>query len=136
MLIIVAIIAGAGAFYYTKLRNKSYTGPGLWPEYEMTTIEMEGRMYRLVVADSQFQRSQGLMYVRKPVKEFDGMIFRFPDSVPRVFWNHNTYMPLSVYWISGGRIVGKSKLPSIEESVEFVTVESMTPVDTVIEIIE
>ena len=134
-IIIIVLLLLSGLFLLTQT-NKRYTGKGLWYGYKIETKQLEGKIYRLVVAENPEQWTKGLMYVRKPVNEFDGMIFRFPKKQPQLFWNQNTFENLTLYWISDGQILGKSELPSIERSKQIVTVESPAPVDTVVEIIK
>ncbi len=113
-----------------------YSGNGLWKDYTIETMTVDGKERRLVVADSPQRWTQGLMYVRKPVSDFDGMVFKFPDRQPRVFWNQNTLETLTIFWLAEGKVIGQSTLPSIEISKKIVTVESPAPADTVVEIIQ
>lgn len=96
--------------------------------------ELEGKKFKLVIADTGARWQKGLMYVRKPVEGYDGMIFTSSHARPQVFWNMNTFEDLDVYWIRDGKVLGKSHLPSIE-SKGMKTVSSPGPADTVIEII-
>lgn len=95
---------------------------------------LENKHYCLLVADSQDERSKGLMFYKKPV-DFEGMIFIFPDKAVKTFWNENTYLDLDVYWLDGDKVVGKSELPSIEKSGRIITVSSEREIDKVVEII-
>jgi uncharacterized membrane protein (UPF0127 family) len=47
------------------------------------------------VAQSQAERSQGLMY-RESLPENGGMLFIFPEAAVRSFWMQNTYIPLDI----------------------------------------
>jgi uncharacterized membrane protein (UPF0127 family) len=96
---------------------------------------IEGKTYNLLVADTPAEQEKGLMNVHKK-DGFDGMIFKFPSEEYRIFWNMNTYVPLDLYWIRGGKVVGKTPLPSINETKEVKSVYSPEPADTVIEIIK
>ncbi|CAN5129417.1 hypothetical protein BH09PAT2_BH09PAT2_01790 [soil metagenome] len=133
---IVIFVVVAGYRYYKTKNKQIYQGKGLWSSYKMTSMDIEGKSYQLVVADNPARWTQGLMYVRKPVKEFDGMIFNFPNKQMQTFWNENTFVPLTLYWLADGKVIGKSDLPSIEESKEIVTVQSPAPADGVAEIIK
>ncbi|OGK16701.1 hypothetical protein A2774_00170 [Candidatus Roizmanbacteria bacterium RIFCSPHIGHO2_01_FULL_39_12c] len=97
--------------------------------------KLEDKNLRLLVADTPEKWQKGLMYFRT-LEGVDGMIFIFPDSEIRTFWNKNTYMDLDIYWINGDKVVGKNYLPSIEQSKRIVTVSSPEPADKVIEIPE
>ena len=102
-------------------------------QIETVDYQLNGRNYRLLVANTPTEHAQGLMFVRE-LKQADGMLFIFPDRGQHVFWNKNTFMGLDVYWIQNDRIVGKSFLPSIENSGDLVRVYSPEKVNMVIEI--
>jgi len=91
----------------------------------------------LLVAYTPEKWERGLMYVknRKDIGGLDGMIFTFPDSQIRSFWNENTLSRLMLYWIQNNKVIGVSKLPSITESGVITTISSPSPADTVIEIV-
>lgn len=101
---------------------------------EIIPYVLEGKSYRLLVADSPREWEQGLMYKRH-LDKADGMMFIFPNTEVRMFWNKNTYMDLNLYWIAEKKVVGRSTLPSIEKSKELVTVTSPAKVDTVVEVV-
>ncbi len=111
-------------------------GSGSYKQKNSNTIEyqLNGKTYRLLIADDEMERNQGLMSVRKK-EGFDGMIFLYPDKQMRTFWNQNTFVELDVYWLDDDKVVGKSFLPSIEKSKTPVTVSSEREVNKVVEII-
>ena len=47
------------------------------------------------IADTQEEQMQGLMN-RASLNEFEGMLFVFPDEMPRTFWMKNTLIPLDM----------------------------------------
>lgn len=96
---------------------------------------LEGKTYKLLVADEEEERNRGLMFVRSS-EDFDGALFLFEKAKIQTFWNKNTYKDLDLYWIKGEEVVGKSFLPSVEKSGKIETVHSPVPVDTVVEIIK
>lgn len=108
---------------------------GIYEQKNSNTIEyqVDGKIYRLLVADDEIERNKGLMFVKKK-EGFDGMIFIYPDKQVRTFWNQNTFVELDVYWLDDDKVVGKSFLPSIEKSKTPVTVSSEKEVNKVIEI--
>ena len=53
------------------------------------------------VARTPESREQGLMY-RRSIPEGTGMLFVFDDSDVRSFWMKNTYVPLSIAFLSSG----------------------------------
>mgnify|MGYP000296456649 CR=1 FL=1 len=134
--ICIFLLLLSGVLIFKKYEKNLYIGEGLWENYKVETIILEEKQRQVVIADNPKHWTKGLMFVRKPVQGFDGMIFKFPDKQPRLFWNQNTFVDLTIYWLADGKILGKAKLPSIEETKEIVTVQSPEPADTVIEIIE
>ena len=129
--VILLLLVGVWLVY----QNASQSGSqALWEGYETRTMIIEDTEYTLVVADNQERWQQGLMHVRKPVP-YDGMIFIFPEATMQSFWNKNTFEDLTIYWMQGKEIVGKSELPSIERSGEYI-VNSPVPADRVVEIIK
>ncbi len=126
-----AIIISFITFYfiYQKQSNNKYKG------YEITNYLLENNKYNLLVADSPEKWTKGLMFV-KDNKDFDGMLFVFPDKKYRTFWNKNTYIDLDIYWIDKDEIIGKDTLFSIEKTKKVVTVSSKKPVSQVVELIK
>jgi len=116
--------------------KKKVSNYGLWENYKVENLNIEGTDYKVVVADTPQNREKGLMFVRDRTEEFDGMVFRFQDQETRNFWNKNTFVDLKLYWMLDGEVIGTSDLPSIERSQEIVTVLSSGPADTVVEIIQ
>ncbi|MCS7228297.1 MAG: DUF192 domain-containing protein [Endomicrobia bacterium] len=98
---------------------------------------LEGKTWRLYVADTPKKWQRGLMYYKKKPYNIDGMIFYFPFPSYRTFYNKNTYLDLELYWIKGSSVVGKNFLPSIKRSGGVVVyVNSPQEVDTVVELIK
>jgi uncharacterized membrane protein (UPF0127 family) len=107
-----------------------------WRGYEEIPYEIEGETYKLLVADTEKKRKVGLMNIDKnDLNGFDGMLFKFEDTEIQTFWNRNTHVDLTVYWIVNGEVIGRSQLPAIDTAGEK-TVSSPKPVDTVIEIVQ
>jgi uncharacterized membrane protein (UPF0127 family) len=106
-------------------------------QYKKQQMTIGSETYNLLVADSPERWEQGLMYVRSKVDigGLDGMVFTFPDSAPRLFWNKNTVSNLTLVWMNAGREIGRSQLPSIEESKTITTVSSPGNADTVVELL-
>ena len=109
-----------------ELKNK-------YKDFSIINYKIEGKNYKLLLADNEEKWEKGLMYFRS-LEGIDGMIFIFPNKAIRSFWNKNTFMDLELLWIDGDKIVGKSKLPSIEKSQEIITVSSPELADKVIEL--
>ncbi len=107
-------------------------------QYQTTQYQLSNNNYRLLIADSPEKWETGLMYVtdKQDIGGHDGMMFTFPDALPRSFWNKNTLSHLTLYWIKDKQILGSSDLPSITETGVVTTVTSPSDTDTVIEIIK
>ncbi|MFA6446527.1 MAG: DUF192 domain-containing protein, partial [Candidatus Paceibacterota bacterium] len=106
--------------------------------YKTTSFQLSAFNFHLLVADTPEKWERGLMYVKnkEDIGGLDGMVFTFPDSQPRTFWNKNTYSHLTLYWLQNKEVIGVSDLPSITETRIVTTVSSPSLADTVIEIIE
>jgi uncharacterized membrane protein (UPF0127 family) len=107
-----------------------------YPKSKSQTVnfKIENKTYKLLIADSIGEWTKGLMNI-KELKGADGMIFIFKDKQFRTFWNKNTYLNLEVYWILNEKVIGKSYLPSINESKGVIYVNSPAPVDKVVELV-
>ncbi|OGZ43181.1 MAG: hypothetical protein A3J55_02135 [Candidatus Ryanbacteria bacterium RIFCSPHIGHO2_02_FULL_45_17b] len=102
--------------------------------YETKTIQMGNANLEVLIADSEEKRTNGLMGVTK-LSTDTGMLFIFPDSSPRTFWNKNTLIPLDLIWISSGRVIGVSSLSSITQSGNhIISLPSPDAVDWVVEV--
>lgn len=135
--ILAVIMVVIGYLYVNKTRNNTaISSDALWQNYTIKQVEIEGTAYNLIVADTPERWQKGLMFVRKPVTEFDGMIFIFPTYEYHRFWNMNTFENLTLYWMKDEEVVGKSDLPSIEKSKDIVRVSSPEAVNIVVEIIQ
>lgn len=106
-----------------------------YKDFKIMDYQLKSKNYRLLVADTPEKWTKGLMNFRK-LDGVDGMIFLFPGSETRSFWNNNTFLDLEIYWIEGDKVVGKSSLPSIEKSKNTVIVDSPGAVNKVIEIVK
>ena len=104
-------------------------------DYASMEYQLDGKKYNLIIADTDEKKTMGLMYVKK-LRKYDGMIFLFNDKDYRTFWNKNTLIDLTLYWIDGDRVMGKSELSSINKTKNIATVSSQAQVDKVIEILK
>lgn len=105
--------------------------------YRTIQYHLEGRNYQLYVADTEDKWEKGLMFVKNKadIDDRDGMLFIFPESQTRTFWNKNTYSSLTLYWIKEEVVIGTSELLPLNETKTITTVSSPVPVNAVIELI-
>ncbi len=68
---------------------------------EEIRLEIEGHTFVVEVARNEEERRQGLMH-RKSLDENRGMLFVFDRDRRMSFWMKNTYIPLSIAYISSG----------------------------------
>jgi len=85
------------------------------------TIERDGLVLAVVkaeIAGTSEERTHGLMF-RKELPDGEGMLFIFESDQVLSFWMKNTYIPLSIAYISwDGRIIDiKDMYPHDENSV-------------------
>ncbi|HRN70284.1 MAG TPA: DUF192 domain-containing protein [Candidatus Woesebacteria bacterium] len=132
---IVITIIVVGYILKSKIQNSEQMHMALWSNYQIQEKTIEGKKLKLVVADTPERWTKGLMFVRKPTSEFDGMIFMYPDYQYRTYWNMNTFEDLTLYWMKDDTVSSTTQLPSIEKSKEIVRVSSSEPVNIVVEVI-
>lgn len=81
---------------------------------------VNGRKVTLEIAATDPERERGLMF-RDALGEDEGMIFLFPEEMPRSFWMKNCRMDISIAYLDrNGRIVSilemKKPLPGTPEN--------------------
>lgn len=69
------------------------------PVIELTINNDLESIFTVEVADTQKERTKGLMGVSKLPKQ-SGMLFEFEDSKVRSFWMKNTLIPLDIIYIN------------------------------------
>ncbi|MGI8924677.1 MAG: DUF192 domain-containing protein, partial [Fimbriimonadales bacterium] len=68
--------------------------------YGRTAISVKGKTLNVYVADDQDKQAEGLMFVKyDQLGANEGMIFVFPDELPRSFWMKNTLIPLDIAYL-------------------------------------
>ncbi|MDI9335609.1 MAG: DUF192 domain-containing protein [Gammaproteobacteria bacterium] len=79
------------------------------------TLQLGANLLRVQIANTDEQRGMGLMF-RQNLPTNEGMLFVFPVKSMQCFWMKNTYLPLSLAFIS--------------DSGTIVQIEDMTPMST------
>jgi uncharacterized membrane protein (UPF0127 family) len=89
------------------------------------------KLSKLELATTLEEREMGLMN-RSELCDTCGMLFVFPDSIPRSFWMKNTFIPLTIIFMdSGGKIVKIGNGVPLQETP---TVNSVLPAQYVLEL--
>jgi uncharacterized membrane protein (UPF0127 family) len=80
------------------------------------TVSINKHIFMVEVASTHEQRAKGLMF-RKTLKENHGMLFMFPADQFLSFYMKNTYVPLSLAYISSdGKIIQIEDLKPLDET--------------------
>lgn len=89
--LVAALVLVSAAFLLVSCKPKSDT----------VTIVVGGTKLHVEIAKTPAQRQRGLMF-RKSMPENHGMLFIFPRDEQLSFWMKNTFIPLSIAFISQG----------------------------------
>ena len=73
-------------------------GAAVATDLETVDVALDGRDYRLEIAATPVQRSQGLMF-REALPAGHGMLFVYDRSGDYRIWMKNTRIPLTVLWL-------------------------------------
>lgn len=65
---------------------------------KLIQMKIDGRVYRLEIADAKAKRAKGLM-MRKKLPLDRGMLFIFPNEGTHTFWMYKTLIPLKMIWL-------------------------------------
>lgn len=79
-------------------------------DFPRISVELNGKVYVLEVADNDLRRRQGLMY-RTTLEKDHGMLFVYKRTGRHGIWMKNTLLPLTVLWLDEqAQIVDKKLL--------------------------
>jgi len=67
-------------------------------------LEVGDHTVKAEIASTEAQRARGLMY-RRSMGKNDGMLFVYPTAEPLSFWMKNTYLPLSIAYVSKSGVI-------------------------------
>jgi uncharacterized protein len=70
-------------------------------------VEINGHKFYIELADTAEKQTQGFSD-HQPIKDNEGMLFTFANSLNRNFWMKNMLFPLDIIWINGDKIVNIS----------------------------
>ncbi len=84
---------------------------------EVIPVEIKGHRFLVEVAKTPKQRERGLMY-RKHLDSNRGMLFVFDRDERLTFWMKNTYIPLSIAFLSeDGKILQIENMKPLSEKI-------------------
>lgn len=88
-------------------------------DFSRSVIEVAGVPYTVAVADTNDERTRGLMGV-EDLSPLDGMLFVFEDENARSFWMRNTLIPLDIaFFDREGFLVSRTTMEPCPSDVEF-----------------
>jgi len=73
-------------------------------ELPTTRVQIGNQPFTLEIADNPRDQEIGLMH-REHLDADHGMLFVFPDSRKRQFWNHDVAFPLDLIFLDGDGVV-------------------------------
>ena len=80
--------------------------PAHRPQFEKKTIKVGNTKILVELADTREKQAYGLMF-RQSLKDGEGMLFVFQDEEVRNFWMKNTFIDLSIAYISSNKKIIK-----------------------------
>jgi uncharacterized protein len=79
--------------------------------FEVTEIDVGGRLLTVAVAETSSERSQGLRGVEQMPAGLDGMLFVFEETRSATFGMRDTLIPLDIWWFNEeGRLLGSTEM--------------------------
>jgi len=79
------------------------------------SLSVKGISFTVEHADTEQLRNKGLMF-RESLSYNTGMLFTFPNTAYRSFWMKNTYIPLSIAYLSeSGRILNIESMKPLSD---------------------
>lgn len=96
ILVLVFLIAAAFFFFFVYRKNGN--------EYNIVYFPKQNISLNVRLAENPSEWSRGLMF-EKSFLENEGMLFVFPDEIPRQFWMKNMNFPLDIIFISADKTI-------------------------------
>lgn len=100
------------AFNLQSNNNTSSSDADFFPNYEKTTISVNGFKVSMAIASTNEQRIRGLSGVEK-MNENEGMLFLFDKPSKHGFWMNKMNFPIDIIWLDSN-----NKVVHIEKQLE------------------
>lgn len=100
------------AFNLQSNNNTSSIDADFFPNYEKTTISVNGFKVSMAIASTNEQRIRGLSGVEK-MNENEGMLFLFDKPSKQGFWMNKMNFPIDIIWLDSN-----NKVVHIEKQLE------------------
>lgn len=119
---------GNSLYSLMKKFTKHQKGGEIDEKDDIVLVEIGNKSYRLIVADTEEEKEQGLMGVES-LDSDEGMIFDYRDDIQEEisFWMKNTFVPLDIVFVNEDDVVisvkqgtPESEEPIIENNVAYV----------------
>lgn len=92
------------AFNLQSNNNTSSLDADFFPNYEKTTISVNGFKVSMAIASTDEQRIRGLSGVEK-MNENEGMLFLFDKPSKQGFWMNKMNFPIDIIWLDSNNKV-------------------------------
>ena len=98
---------------------------------------IDGQDHLLLTAKTDQERARGLSGIMSldEIAPAQGMVFYINPPQRASFWNKDTHLDLTLYWLNNGQVIGIDNLPSID-SAGLVVIDAPGITNEVIEIIK
>lgn len=114
-LTIVIFLIASSQSHATELQSNNNTSAGVtdfFPNYQKTTISIDGFNVSMAIASTDEQRIRGLSGLEK-MNENEGMVFLFDEPSKQGFWMNKMNFPIDIIWLDTN-----SKVVHIEKKLE------------------
>ena len=111
----VIFLISSSQSHATELQSNNITSASVtdfFPNYQKTTISINGFNVSMAIASTDEQRIRGLSGLEK-MNENEGMIFLFDEPSNQGFWMNKMNFPIDIIWLDSN-----SKVVHIEKKIE------------------
>jgi len=96
--ILVFLLAVVFLLYAKPINKNGYNGIESAKVEKVSTVEVDGTIFKVVIADTEKEMNRGLSG-RKKLEKNQGMLFVFEKSGVYPFWMKDMNFPIDIIWI-------------------------------------